>query len=260
MTEFEAPPSEAELHGYVDGQLGLERRAAVERHLAEHPDAARRVASDISQRSALRAAFAGYAAQPLPPEVNLSRLIEQRLRRRHVPWQVAAAIALSLGIGGAGGWLLHTPTVLDRPARAMALLQEEALASHVVYSADPRHAVEVSAGEREQLVQWLSNRLGRTVAPPDLASFGFVLIGGRLLATEQGNPAALFIYENGNSNRMSLLMRPMTTDLQVPITDWDRGDVNACSWIGKGMGYALLGAVPDEQLDRIARHISTLQG
>jgi anti-sigma factor RsiW len=252
---------EAELNGYVDGQLPPERHAAVERYLAAHPDAARRVATDIAHRQALNAAFLAYSSQPLPPELNLNRLVEERLRTRsHRWWQIAAAIVLSLGIGGAGGWLLHTQPTPDRDTLAMAALEHQALASHAVYSPDRRHPIEVTAAERDHLAQWLSNRLSRAVSPPDLSGFGYRLIGGRLLATEQGNPAALFMYEDTNGHRMSLVMRPMATDLRVPIAQWDRNDVNACSWIDKGLGYAILGPVPNDELDRMARQISGKQG
>jgi len=142
----------------------------------------------------------------------------------------------------------------------MAALQQQALASHVVYGADRRHPIEVSASERDHLTQWLSNRLQRSIALPDLSAAGFTLIGGRLLATEQGGAAALFMYEDARGKRMSLLMRPMSADLHVPIVDWDRNEVNACSWIDKGIGYALLGAVPDDELDRIARQIGGPRG
>jgi anti-sigma factor RsiW len=72
-------------------------------------------------------------------------------------------------------------------------LQGLAIASHLVYGTDRRHPIEVAASEPDYLAQWLSNRLNRTVMPPDLSRFGYTLIGGRLLATEQGNAAALFI-------------------------------------------------------------------
>ncbi len=261
MSEPLPPVGEEELNGYVDGQLPPKRWAAVERYLAAHPDAARRVATDIAHRQALNAAFAKYSTQPLPPELNLNRLVEERLRTRsHRRWQIAAAVVISLGIGGAGGWLLHTQPTLDRYERAMAALEHQALASHAVYSPDRRHPIEVTAAEREHLAQWLSNRLSRAVSPPDLSGFGYRLIGGRLLATEQGNPAALFMYEDADGHRMSLVMRPMAADLRVPIAQWDRNDVNASSWIDKGLGYAILGPVPNDELVRMARQISGTQG
>jgi hypothetical protein len=64
---------------------------------------------------------------------------------------------------------------VDRTERAIALLEREALATHAVYSADLRHPIEVSVAEQDHLKRWLSNRLNRAVAPPDLAAIGYQL-------------------------------------------------------------------------------------
>ena len=190
MSERITSVSEEELNGYVDGQLSPERRAAVERYLAANPDAARRIATDTFHKQALHAAFTGYSTQPQPPDLVLSRLLEERLQRQsHWWWQIQRRLS-SLGVGGVGGWLLHTPSTPDRNTLAMTALEDQALASHAVYSPDRRHPIEVTAAERDHLAQWLTNRLNRTIAAPDLADFGYRLIGGRLLATEQGSPAA----------------------------------------------------------------------
>src|SRR5215469_16744865 len=138
MTAPERLIGEPELQAYVDDQLGPELAAAVEHYLRAHPDVARRVATDIAQRDALRAAFAANPRQPLAAQPGLAALIAQRPRQRQAGWRAAAVITLSLGLGAAGGWLLHRPPVPDRAALAMSLLQREALASHSVYATDRR--------------------------------------------------------------------------------------------------------------------------
>jgi anti-sigma factor RsiW len=57
MSEVTPPIGEDDLHAYIDGQLDLGRRLAVERYLAENPEAAQRVAAYRQQREAIRAAF-----------------------------------------------------------------------------------------------------------------------------------------------------------------------------------------------------------
>jgi anti-sigma factor RsiW len=52
----------------------------------------------------------------------------------------------------------------------------------------------------------LSKRLGRQLVVPDLAVAGFRLMGGRLLPAEDG-PAAQFMYENANRDRLTLYLR-----------------------------------------------------
>jgi anti-sigma factor RsiW len=108
----------------VDGQLTATHRAAVQRYLRINPEAARRVVAWTAQRDALRAVFAARAAAPLPHDLDLSRLIEQRLRRRSVPWLTAASVVLALAVGGGAGWLLRPVPTPDSAAPAMAILQQ----------------------------------------------------------------------------------------------------------------------------------------
>ena len=256
MTAAERPIAEEELHAYVDERLEPARRLEVERYLADQPELSRRVAAYRAQRDGLRAALDSFADEPIPPELNLSRLLEARLRQQHGWWRIAAAAVLCLGLGGAAGWYLGSPAHQTRTEAAVVLLQQQAMASHTVYAADRRHPIEVTAAESEHLSQWLSNRLHRSVTPPDLSAAGYRLLGGRLLATEHGGAAALFVYDDAQGNRLSVLMRPMAPELQAAHADISQGEVNGCTWIVKGIGYAVVAAAPDATLDRVADQIS----
>ena len=252
MSGSELPIAEEDLHAFVDGQLAPPRRAEVQRYLDANPQEARRVAAWSAQREALRDALAPYAAAPLPPELNLSRLIEARLRPRRTIWLTAASVLLALAVGGTAGWMVHAPAGPTRTALAMSLLEQLGLASHVVYAADKRHPIEVPAADRDHLAQWLSNRLSRGVAPPALDALGYRLIGGRLLATEHGGAAALFMYENAQGQRLSLVLRPMARDLHAARADMRQGAVNGCAWIADGIGYAVVASLPDDELDLVS--------
>ena len=252
MSGSELPIAEEDLHAFVDGQLAPSRRGEVQRYLDANPQEARRVAAWSAQREALRDALAPYAVAPLPPGLNLSRLIEARLRPRRTIWLTAASVVLALAVGGTAGWIVHAPTGPTRTALAMSLLEQLGLASHVVYAADKRHPIEVPATERDHLAQWLSNRLSRGVAPPALDALGYRLIGGRLLATEHGGAAALFMYEDAHGQRLSLVLRPMARDLRAARADMREGAVNGCAWIADGIGYAVVAALPDDELDSVA--------
>jgi anti-sigma factor RsiW len=261
MTAEDRPISEDELHAYVDDRLKAARRQEIERYLDAHSDLSDQVAAYRSHRTNLQAAFAPRAAEPIPPELNLSRLLEARLRQRHGWWwQLAASVVLCLGIGGAAGWYFGSAQRPDRTALAVSLLQQQALASHSVYAADRRHPIEVAATDSDHLTQWLSNRLHRTVAAPDLSAAGYRLLGGRLLATEHGGAAALFVYDDQQGNRLSVVMRPMAPELRAALADIAQGAVNGCTWIDKGIGYAVVATVSDEKLDQIAEQISRQAG
>ena len=225
MAAADRPISTDELHAYVDDRLDPDRRLAVERCLDTQPELARRVAAYRAQRDGLRAAFAGRAANPIPPHLNLNRLLEARLRRRPIWWRAAAVVVLCLGLGGAAGWYVGSSPRPSSNELAMSLLQQQAMASHVVYADDRRHPIEVTAADSDHLSQWLSNRLHRSVAPPDLSPLGYRLLGGRLLATERGGAAALFVYDDAEGHRLTLLLRPMAPELHAVRTRWRAGTV-----------------------------------
>lgn len=257
MNEATPPIGEDDLHGYIDRQLAPERRPAVERHLAENPEAAQRVAAYQAQRDALRAAFAARAAEPLPPQLSFDRIIARRNRRPRSIWLVAASVVLALGVGVAGGGLLRTAPVPGRAQQALALLEQEAVSSHIVYAADGRHPIEVPGTQAPHLQQWLSNRLNRTVVTPDLSAFGYHLIGGRLLATERGGAAALLMYDDANGHRISVLLRPMAPALYTPPAMTQKDGVNTQAWIGKGLGIAVVAALPEDDIAPLATQIGT---
>ena len=256
MSNTHSNVSEDQLHAYVDQQIAGEGCVVVEGYLREHPDVAQRVAAYQQQRALLRDALAPLAAEPVPPRLRLGQIIGERLRPRQLPWRrLAAMIVLGIGLGGVSGWYLRPLLQPDRAASGIDALEQEAIATHHVYSADRRHPIEVSAAEQGHLKLWLSNRLNRTVAPPDLAGFGYKLLGGRLLATDQGKPAALFMYEGPESGRLSVMMRPMAVNLNAAMADMAEGTLNGCSWIDDGLGYAVVAAVPQKKVDQIAMQI-----
>lgn len=246
MSEADRPIAEEDLHAYVDGFLEPARRAAVDRYLQKNPQAAERVAAYVTQRDWLRAAFHGRATEPIPPELDLGHLVEEHLnRKRHAPWRIAAAILLAMGAGGAAGWFVSS--LQPAGLTGIEALEHEAAVNHVVYAADRRHPIELGAGQREDLSQWLSNRLNRPVSPPELAAMGYRFIGGRLVATEHG-AAALFMYENDRHTRLTIFVRPMEHGASTPILVLDIGDVDGCAWIDKGVGYTLIADEPYKEL------------
>jgi anti-sigma factor RsiW len=91
------PITEDDLHAYVDGVLEPERRAEVAAYLEGHPEMARRVTAFSDQRDQLRQALAPVADEPLPPQLNLSHIIEKRRRPSPIWWAIAAMLMLSIG-------------------------------------------------------------------------------------------------------------------------------------------------------------------
>ncbi len=253
MTPIERPVEEDELHAHVDGRLPPERAAAVDAYLAAHPEAQARFSQFAEQRQALRAAFAEQAGGPIPTHLRVAYLLEDRQRRRYRQLaQVAAAVCL-LVLGGIVGWVARdvtAPLVSSTPGVAARIITADAIAAHRTFSVEVRHPVEVDSGQEAHLVQWLSKRLGRQLVLPDLAAVGFRLMGGRLLPAEDG-PAAQFMYENGNAERLTLYLRAGIGG-ETAFRYHEEGGVGAFYWADEGFGYAIAAKADRDLLLRIA--------
>jgi anti-sigma factor RsiW len=246
------PITEDDLHAYVDDALEPDRRAKVGSYLADHPDVAKRVAGFADQRELIRAALAPIADEPLPAELNLSRMIESQRRRPAPAWWAIAAMLL-LSVGGLGGWIVRGS--LEASPGGLAALAQEAAYSYNVYAPDRVHPVEMRASDAAQLVQWVSSRLNRPVRVPDLANSGYRLMGGRLVATQHG-PAAMFMYDDDHGSRVVVLTRPMSrADQNAPMTAQSSGSATGFAWADNGIGYSLVGEAPAETLRPVANEV-----
>ena len=243
------PITEDDLHALVDGVLDDARRAEVEAYLAGQPAVAARVDAYRRQRAMLREALEPVAAEPVPPELNLARMIEDRRKPHRASWQVAAAVVVALGLGGGGGWWLHGQL---RPAPVgIAALAQQAIESYAVFAPDQKRPVELRAADAATLVDWASARLGRPVTVPDLSSAGYRLMGGRLVPTAQG-AAVLFMFDDDHGSRLVLLTRPMARERDTPMAHYVGQAMQAFTWATEGDGYSLVGSLPAGVLHPLA--------
>lgn len=242
------PITEDDLHAYVDRVLEPERRAEVAAYLDGHPDVAERITAYSNQRDMMRTALAGIVDEPLPPRLNLARIIENSRRRTVPTWWAVAAILL-VSIGGLGGWVIRGAT--QAASGGLAALAREAAYSYSVYAPDRVRPVEIRASDSAQLVQWVSNRLHQPVKVPDLTDAGYRLMGGRLVATSNG-PAAMFMYDDDREGRLVVLTRPMRTEQNAPMAPHSGDGVSGFAWADDGMGYSLVGRIAPDSLKPIA--------
>jgi anti-sigma factor RsiW len=248
------PITEEDLHGYVDGVLAPERQAEVSAYIDAHPEVGSRIAAYALQRNMLLAALAPIAEEPLPPELDLARMIARRGRpRRATPrWAAAAAAAVLLCAGGAGGWSLRGAS--HSAGEGVAAIAQEAAQNFAVYGSDRIRPVELRATDRAELVDWTTQRLGRPVGVPDLAASGYRFMGGRIVATAHG-PAAMYMYDDDRGTRLVMLARPMKADQNAPMTPHADGPVNGFAWADNGLGYSLVGPAAAEALHPIANEV-----
>jgi anti-sigma factor RsiW len=252
----ERPISEDDLHGYVDGVLEADRRAAVERHLADNPQTASRVAGWQQADEALRQAVGWRAEEPVPTELNVARVAASRVDRQWAPWRMAASIFVALIVGAGGGWVAHTPNTRN----GVESVAWEAAMAQRVFAQDPMHPVEYSANEQDKLVQWVSQRLGRPVVPPDLSKSGYRLLGGRVIATEHG-AGSMFLYESGDGARVTLFVRPMERiDQNATMRPVDMQRTSGFAWAKNGLGFSLVASNPIDGLHQLANKVRDEMG
>ncbi len=240
--------TEADLHAYLDGQLAAGRRPAVEAYLAANPAEAARVGAYGRINAALRQRFDPVLAEPLPARL-------QPARRPARLWRAAAVVAW-VGLGTVLGWSLHSQTPEPAPLITRILVRPAASA-HVVYTPEVRHPVEVAAEDEQHLAAWLSKRLGRSLAVPQLSAAGYKLVGGRLLPGEDGAPAAQFMYQDESGGRLTLYVRllPAAADTPSSFRFAEEEGVGTFYWVDGAFGYALTGGASRDRLLAAARSV-----
>ena len=285
------PVTEAELHAFVDAQLTPERQREIEAWLANRPEAAQRVESYRAQKRELRACFDPVLDEALPQRVlRAARPATSRSQSSpSLPWylqRLAAGVAIAL-VGGAAGWGLRGGVPGQSPAGSIAQqgsasitmasatgFAQRAAVAHAVYSPEQRRPVEVDAAHEDQLIAWLSKRMGAPMKPPHLQAVGYELEGGRLLPGAQG-PVAQFMYRRADADasgqRLTLYVSNEIGDLGAsagqasargeikgadPAFRFAReGAVNVFYWVEGRFGYAISADADRATLARVSGEV-----
>jgi anti-sigma factor RsiW len=260
------PVLEADLHAYVDNQLDLKRRAIVESYLNENPGKHHLVSEWMAQNEIMRTLLSPVLDESIPSRIPVRAPIS------HFPWRgLAASIAIAM-VSASSAWMMrgkldgHELALASARTNSMVHATEgnlsgfarRAAVAHVVYSPDVRRPVEVGAEQEQQLVAWLSKRLGTEVRPPSLQTIGYELIGGRLLPGDTG-PVAQFMYHDAVGQRLTLYVTREVPKLDgQPETAFrfgKDGPVNVFYWVDKKFGYAISGGADREELMRVSQEV-----
>jgi anti-sigma factor RsiW len=236
------------INAYADGELDAAERAAVEKQLADNPDARRVLENFQRQKAALHAAYDSVLGEAVPH--SLQRTVQGGGTRRLGPYAAMAASLAMLAIGGSIGWFAARNTegtpVFD--------LARRAIVAHEVYSVEVKHPVEVPASDSEHLQAWLSKRVGSPFKIPDLSSHGFALIGGRLLAAED-RPAGQLMFENATKERITIFVSSNTGQAEQALQVREVGKHISCYWQDGPLSVAVTADLPRDEMMTIANHI-----
>ncbi len=207
--------------------------------LPENAGHRRRLGRWRQQTALLHAALDPVAAEPVPARLKRVRApVRARMIGR---WLLPMAAAfLGIAIGVASGWRIWggpEPTT----ARTIA---EIGLSAHEVFIREVRHPVEVTVADATHLVNWLSNRLGVPIAPPDLTSNGLTLLGGRVVPND-GEPAAQLMYEDSGGRRFTLFIARTNEEATTAFRYAWAPEVCAYYWMEGTVAYVFAG--PDDR-------------
>jgi len=251
----DVPIVEDELQAYVDGRLPEGRRAAVEAHLAQNQEVRERIALEIRQRTSLRGQLEGKFSEPVPPRLWIASI--QAARRatmvRRLRAMAAGLLIFSAGLGA--GWFAadHETMVSTFSSPATNGVAQSANAAYRTFVVEVAHPVEVASAQEGHLLQWLSRRLGKPLVAPNLAPFGYRLMGGRLLPGN-GSAAAQLMYDDASGKRLTLYVGAARGG-ETAFRFQREGDAATFAWIDQGFGFAVTAPATREELLPIAETV-----
>lgn len=242
-------PDEHDLHAYIDGRLDPARRAEVEAWLARQPERLAELQAWQRDAQQLRAGLAG-ALPPPEPALDPARLRAGLARRRSARYAVAAAVLLSLGVGGIGGWQAREWSRPAAPAMLAGAPMADAIAAHRLFAVRHDLRTDAVAGDVQS---WLDANFREPMRLPDLSAAGYRPVGARALSTDQG-AAALVVYQDPAGAAISFYIRPPgPRHHMLPRGDRRDGGLLAQYWSRGGYNYAMVSAGDAASAD-VVRH------
>jgi anti-sigma factor RsiW len=265
------PVSEAELHGFVDGDMDRGRREDVQNFLAASPGDAARVETWRRQNETIRAVFAPVETGPLPWSLPLAPGAEgvaatgpaaggQAEASGSHPWR-ARWFARLIGLSFASGALLTASAAylagrVNAPEAATPSSESptpvgmnDAFVTRAMSALrafePPPAAVRLSPN---------SDGPGQdTAAPilPNLPVEGLKLAGARAMPGEQGQISCLVYARPDKTNIALCVEKAGDPGESVPRVSGNFPSA-AIHWRQRGANYALVGALPEAGLRGLA--------
>lgn len=229
-----AAPIEQEIDAYIDGQLDVEGRFAVEDYLRQHPDLAARVMGDLGKRSALQL-LAGDD-EPVPARLldgvrSDSRLPGHRWRR----WAPVAGLSAS---GIAAALLVMLPGPPD--------YVDDALTSHLVAGMRASMASQLEAPKFDAREIRRATKISVPQVPAD-----WKVTDVQLFPTDRG-PALVMALKTGDGDHLSLFAKRGRNGAPERPDAVREGAHSVAYWRRGDMSYALVGDSEPASIDASA--------
>lgn len=231
-------PSEMEIHAYIDGQLDVEGRFAVEEYLRAHPDRAAQVMGDLGRRSALQ--LLARDRRPVPS--HWRDAAERLAAPRPARWRRWTQVG---GLASAAAAILLLVVIPNPPAYV-----DDAITSHRValLRANMDSQVEAPAFNAQEI------RRATNITVPAMPT-DWQVTDVQLFPTERG-PALLMAVLTREGDRLSIFMQRQKNGAPKRPDAVREGAQSVAYWRRGDMSYALVGDSEPGELDAKAEALA----
>lgn len=242
--------TDQDINGFLDGELTAVQRAELQARLAQDPELACRVMTDMHLSDVLRLSGSGGRQHSTGTIAAALRLERSLARRRFMATLRTSAIAASIF---AVGWFSNTLTTS---------LREPGMAVDATFAETARVAVDAVQTEVSTpgtgRTETMNNKIARleetaeVVVPAIPADWD---VKDVRLQPINGKKSVVVTAEAATAGPVTLVAAPMERDEAVPPTAVEDAEQPAVVWQTGQTGYALVGNAPPSTLHSMAQGI-----
>jgi anti-sigma factor RsiW len=167
---------------------------------------------------------------------------------------VAAAVLLTIGIGGAIDWMVDGEVIYDHLylRQADVFGQQAATAYLALVQTNPQPLPVVSLDGMSASV---SKALGVAVRFHDTAAAGFALLGGWVLPGPKGQAVQLVFRDTNDNKLITFYLEGRPGAKETPFRRVVDAGVPTVAWEDDDLACAISGTVEPERLEQVGRQI-----
>jgi anti-sigma factor RsiW len=249
MTLSVDPITDADLHAYIDDQLTVQRRIAVEAFLSGHPERAAQMMSDLRGRDELRLALAEQGVFERPATHELARRLSRALARDVQLGRLRriAAVLAFMAVGWFGHAAFGSLGISESMASAAppAYVEDATRAHRTALVRAAMHSQPVQPNyDREEI------RSATAIIVPDLPK-GWKVLDVQIFPSTYGPSVEMAINADSLGTLSLFAVRPGDFNVRST-TVAAENDVTAVYWQLGEVAYALVGKAESRALEDAA--------
>jgi anti-sigma factor RsiW len=231
---------ELALQAFLDGELAVEERQAIEDAIARDPALAIRLAQHRADKTRLATLYGRLDLGPTPPE--WIETIRRAPVRRGPSLRVLGAIAAALLVVAVGVSYYQGLS----PARETIVAEALAARDNAL---SPRRSVD-GPGVAAAASAIVASALAMPAKAPDLSRLGYRLAAVRVYAGVPGGKAVELLYRRADDKLFSLYVRRPTGAARFD--QFREGRLRVCIWQDDVLGAVMAGEMSAAEMQRLA--------